>query len=61
MNLYTTELKAYLAGTTEIRTFRGPKIPGESMEDARRYCDEKGYGYLTITGVFDEDYPDDKN
>lgn len=61
MKLYTTELKAYLAGTAEIRTFRGPKVPGESKEDARNYCDDKGLGYLEITGIFDADYPDEIN
>lgn len=61
MKLFTTELKAYLPGTTEIRTFRGPKIPGESIEDARNYCDNKGYGYLIVTGIFDEDYQDNKS
>ena len=30
--------------------WQGPHVPGTSLEDAQRYCNEHGMGYCRVTG-----------
>lgn len=32
------------------KQFQGPHVPGTSLEDAQRYCNEHGMGYCRVTG-----------
>lgn len=36
----------------EMRKYRGPRVPGNSIDEARAYCDNNDLGYLHITGVY---------
>lgn len=50
MNYYTTELKAIDPLSGELKTFCGPHIPAVSWTNAEEFCQERGFGYLRITG-----------
>ena len=50
MNIYLTEIKALDPTTGEMRTWAGPRVPGNSFEDAKAYCQANGLGYCTVVG-----------
>lgn len=50
MNYYTTELEAIEPISGELRTFCGPHIPAISWSKAEEFCQERGFGYLRVTG-----------
>lgn len=50
MNYYTTELDAVDPVDGRIKTFAGPHIPAISWTKAEEFCQEKGFGYLRVTG-----------
>lgn len=51
MRKFTTELRAIDPQDGEIKTWQGPHIESVSFDEARRYCDSNGLGYLKIAGV----------
>lgn len=58
--MWTTEIWATKAGyysrmpdrPENLRCFKwqGPHVPGTSLEDAQRYCNEHGMGYCRVIG-----------
>jgi hypothetical protein len=50
MKYYSTELKAIDPLTGELLKWVGPIIPAISWSHAEDFCQNNGFGYLTITG-----------
>lgn len=48
---FVTEIWAIDPFDGELKIWFGPYIDAISFSDARRYCDDNGLGYLTVTGV----------
>ncbi len=49
--MWTTEIWAVKAGELRrVQKWQGPTVPGTSLEDAQRYCNENGLGYARVTG-----------
>jgi|GEM_PF-2066399 len=46
MNKYATRVTALIDG--ELQVFAGPVVPGITIADARRYCENHGLGYVGI-------------
>jgi len=42
-------------GATALNVYAGPKVPGRTREEAERYCDENGLGFLHVEGEFIEE------
>lgn len=59
MKTFLTQLRAINNQTGELATYMGMRIPAESHEDAQRYCDENGMGYLRVIGEFIEEIDSD--
>lgn len=53
--LYTTEIRAQSPQDGKIKLYAGPHVPGNSFEDAEKYCEENGLGYCWVTGVLIEE------
>ena len=50
MKYWTTEIRAIDPIDGYLKNWCGPNVPGESWEDAEKYCQENGLGYCRITG-----------
>lgn len=37
-------------GIHSYRWFQGPRVPGNTMEEAQAFCDENGLGYCKVIG-----------
>lgn len=57
MKQYVTEIRAIDPLTGDLKRWVGPNVPGESFEDAARYCQENGLGYCEVTGEFVGEIP----
>jgi len=42
-------------GATALSVYAGPKVPGRTREEAERYCDNNGLGFLHVEGEFVEE------
>lgn len=50
MKFFTTELMSIDPTDGQLKKWCGPNVPGISWEDAEWFCQNKGFGYLTVTG-----------
>jgi hypothetical protein len=47
---WCTEIKAIDPSDQVMKTWCGPNVPGETEDQARKYCDDNGLGYCKIIG-----------
>lgn len=57
MKLYLTQIQAVDPNDGELKTWAGPPIPADSYEEAVRYAQNNGLGYLVILGPIEEEIP----
>lgn len=48
MKIYTTKIKAICPFTNKLRTYFGPNVQGNTIEEAQQYCEENGIGYCKV-------------
>lgn len=59
MKRWVTEVTAIDPANIErgIIRWAGPEVPGETVEEAERYCQENGLGYCRVLGQLIEEIP----
>ena len=57
MKLFSTEIHAICPVTKRLAVFSGEKIPAETAEEAHRWAQDNGKGYLHVLGLFIEEIP----
>ena len=53
VKMWTTEVYSTPHDTTDPSTlarWRGPKVPGDTAEQAQAFCEENGLGYCKVIG-----------
>lgn len=50
MAKWVTHIQAFDPYTGNLRTWAGPDVPGETIEEARDYCQKNGLGYCNPVG-----------
>lgn len=53
--IWLTEVNAICPKTDKLKTFAGQNVMAESQDEAEKYCESNGLGYLKIIGVIDID------
>ena len=61
MKTFETLIKAIDPHDGEIKTFKGNAISAKSKEEARKYCDNNGLGFLHISDEIVASYDFDRN
>lgn len=52
VNLYTTLVHAINPRSGKLELFAGPIVPGETLEDAQRYCQTNNLQYCIVDRLF---------
>lgn len=60
MRYWVTTVRAIDPNDKELKDFAGPNVPGLNREDAEKYCQKNGLGYLRIEGELIEEIEDNK-
>ena len=50
MKTWSTEVKAKSPVDGSIKTYCGPNIEAETLEEAQEYCENNGLGYCWVIG-----------
>ncbi len=50
MYLWLTSIEAINPKTGELETWAGPNVPGVTLKDAERFCNQYGFGYCKVIG-----------
>jgi hypothetical protein len=57
MKLWITQIHALDPVDGSYKQWSGPKVPGETSEEAIEYCRNNGFGYCEVIGEWVEDIP----
>ena len=54
---WVTEVKAKSPIDASMRSYGGPNVPGNTLEDAQEYCEKNGLGYCWVVGQLIAEIP----
>lgn len=54
---WCTEVKAKSPKDGSMKTYGGPDVPGDTLEEAQEYCESNGLGYCWVIGQLIADIP----
>lgn len=58
--IWLTEIRAVDPVDGQMKTWAGPDVPGNSREEAERYCQENGLGYCEVIGSLVLEWEEDR-